>query len=155
MLWIFCRIFCRSLCQGFEFLFGRCSPKCAFRGPEVQKERPREPPRRHFSEPFDPRRKQGYVFSEFVLGSLFETCFTLFLKIWRPSNFEGNPFKAKTYWHLEMPSFFQFGSLFRKSAFLEFQDSNRRAPGSSQEALQHLSFYRNCEIMCFSKLFYN
>ena len=67
-------------------------------------------------------------FSEFVWGSLFETFFRLFLKIWRPSNSEGHPFKAKTYGHLEISSFFQFGALFRKNAFFEFQDPKKEHP---------------------------
>ena len=65
------------------------------------------------------------------------------LKIWRPSNFEGHPFKAKTYWYLEFSSFFQFGALFRKSAFFEFQDpkkSTRNLPGDTPAPLLLLVF---------------
>jgi len=83
-------------------------------------------------------------FSEFVLGSLFETFFRLFLKIWRPSNFEGNPFKAKTYWYLEISSFFQFGDLFRKSAFFEFQDPKQEHPEASR---RHPSTSPSVEIL--------
>ena len=67
-------------------------------------------------------------FSEFVLGSLFETFIRFVLKIWRPSNFEGHPFKVKAYWYLGISSFFQFGALFRKSAFFEFQDPKKEHP---------------------------
>ena len=67
-------------------------------------------------------------FSEFVLGSLFETFSRHVLKIWRPSNSEGHPFKAKTYWYIEILSLFQFGALFRKSAFFEFQDPKKEHP---------------------------
>ena len=155
MLWIFCRIFCRSLCQGFEFLFGRCSPKCAFRGPEVQKERPREPPRRHFSEPFRSKTKTRLcVFSEFVLGSLFETFFRLFLKNWRPSNFEGHPFKAKTYWYLEIPSFLQFGALFRKSAFFKFQDPKKEHPEAPRRHSSTSPSIRILKFCVFPSFFY-
>ena len=129
LAWIFCRIFCRSLCQGFKFLFGRCSPKCAFRGPEVQKERPREPPRRYLSEPFRPRTKTRLsFFPNLFWGHFLRHVSNCFQKIWRPSNFEGHPFKAKTYWYLEISSFSQFVALFRKSAFSEFQDPEKEHP---------------------------
>ena len=153
LAWIFCRIVCRSLCQGFEFLFGRCSPKCAFRGPEVQKERPREPPRKHFSEPFRSKTKTRLcVFSEFISGPLFETFFRLFVKIWRPSNSGGHPFKAKTYWYLEISSFFQFVALFRKSVFSEFQDPEKEHPEAPR---RHSSTSPSIRILkfCVFKVF--
>ena len=92
-------------------------------------------------------------FSEFVSGSLFETFFSFFLKTWRPSDLEGHSFKAKTYWYLDISSFFQFGVLFEKSAFFEFQGSVKRASGSSREASkqQYTTENWNSEfVQCFS-----
>ena len=80
---------------------------------------------------------------DFCSGSLFETFFRLFVEIWRPSNSEGHPFKAKTYWYLEIPSFFQFGPLFLKSAFFEFQDpkkEHRKLPGGTPAPLLPYGF---------------
>ena len=148
----------RDLLQEFVpgirlFIWSLQSKVCVSRS-EVQKERPREPPRRHFSEPFRSKTKTRLCFfPEFVSGSLFETFFRLFLKFWRLSNFEGNPFKAKTYWYLEISSFFQFGALFRKKCVFQIPGSEKIAPGSSQEALQHLSFYGDLEILCVFQVF--
>ena len=92
-------------------------------------------------------------FSEFVLGSLFETFSRLFLKIWRPSNFEGYPFKAKTNWYVEMPSFFQFGALFRKSAFFEFQDLKKEhpeAPRRHSSTSPSIRILKLCVLSSFS-----
>ena len=93
-------------------------------------------------------------FSEFVLGSLFETFSRLFLKIWRPSNSEGHPFKAKTYWYLELLRFCQCGALFRKSAFFEFQDPKKEHPEAPRRHFSTSPSSRILKLCVFSSFVY-
>ena len=140
MLWIFCRIFCRSLCWGFAFLFSCSGPKCAFRGQEVQKERPWESPRSHFSEPFRPKTKTRSRFfsNRFRIHFLRLFCH-FFWKFGDPQIPKSTLLELKRIlvsWHFTC--FSDWGPFSKKCVFRNFSDrkkSPREPPGGTPASL--------------------